>query len=89
VLGGLLEKDTILRPREDFTDTHGFTEQLFGSVTCWTIALWRGCGISLANNCIASIDDVGHRTINPFQGTLCDNRYDQAQVFGTPVHGWV
>ena len=27
---GLLENDTILRPPEDYTDTHGFTEQLFG-----------------------------------------------------------
>jgi TnpA family transposase len=30
VFDGLLENDTILRPREDYTDTHGFTEQLFG-----------------------------------------------------------
>jgi Tn3 transposase DDE domain len=30
VLDGLLENDTILRPREHYTDTHGFTEQLFG-----------------------------------------------------------
>jgi TnpA family transposase len=30
VLDGLLENDTVLRPREHFTDTHGFTEQLFG-----------------------------------------------------------
>ena len=30
VLDGLLENDTILRPREHFTDTHGFTEQLLG-----------------------------------------------------------
>ncbi len=30
VLEGLLENDTILRPREHYTDTHGFTEQLFG-----------------------------------------------------------
>src|SRR6516165_7952575 len=30
VLDGLLENDTILRPREHATDTHGFTEQLFG-----------------------------------------------------------
>jgi hypothetical protein len=35
------------------------------------------------------IDDLGHRTINPFHGTLCDNCYGQAQVFGTPIHGWV
>jgi TnpA family transposase len=27
---GLLENDTLLRPREHYTDTHGFTEQLFG-----------------------------------------------------------
>jgi TnpA family transposase len=26
VLDGLLENDTILRPREHYTDTHGFTE---------------------------------------------------------------
>jgi TnpA family transposase len=30
VLDGLLENDTVLRPREHYTDTHGFTEQLFG-----------------------------------------------------------
>jgi TnpA family transposase len=30
VLDGLLENNTILRPREHSTDTHGFTEQLFG-----------------------------------------------------------
>lgn len=30
VLDGLVEHDTILRPREHYTDTHGFTEQLFG-----------------------------------------------------------
>lgn len=30
VLDGLLENDTILRPREHYTDTHGFTERLFG-----------------------------------------------------------
>jgi TnpA family transposase len=29
VLDGLLENDTILRRREHYTDTHGFTEQLF------------------------------------------------------------
>jgi hypothetical protein len=35
------------------------------------------------------IDDRGHRTIDPFHGTLCDKCYGQALVFGTPVHGWV
>lgn len=30
VLDGLLHNDTLLRPREHYTDTHGFTEQLFG-----------------------------------------------------------
>jgi len=30
VLDGLLDNDTILRPREHYTDTHGSTEQLFG-----------------------------------------------------------
>lgn len=29
VLDGLLDNDTVLRPREHYTDTHGFTEQLF------------------------------------------------------------
>jgi TnpA family transposase len=26
----LLENETVLRPREHMTDTHGYTEQLFG-----------------------------------------------------------
>ena len=30
VLDGLLENDTDLQPSEHYTDTHGFTEQLFG-----------------------------------------------------------
>ena len=30
VLDGLLENDTVLRPKTHYTDTHGFTEQLFG-----------------------------------------------------------
>jgi hypothetical protein len=30
VLDGLLENDTVLRPKIHYTDTHGFTEQLFG-----------------------------------------------------------
>ncbi len=30
VLDGLLENDTVLRPREHMTDTHGYTKQLFG-----------------------------------------------------------
>jgi TnpA family transposase len=30
VLDGLLENDTILRPREHYTDTDRLTEQLFG-----------------------------------------------------------
>ncbi|MGI8544763.1 MAG: Tn3 family transposase [Aridibacter sp.] len=30
VLDGLLENDNDLEPREHYTDTHGFTEQLFG-----------------------------------------------------------
>ena len=29
VLDGLLENDTLLRPREHYTDTHGFTEHVF------------------------------------------------------------
>jgi TnpA family transposase len=30
VLDGLLDNDTNLQSREHYTDTHGFTEQLFG-----------------------------------------------------------
>lgn len=30
VLDGLLENDTVLRPREHSTDTHGYTEHIFG-----------------------------------------------------------
>jgi hypothetical protein len=35
------------------------------------------------------VDDLGHRTVNPFRGRLCDNGYDRAQAFGTLVHDWV
>jgi TnpA family transposase len=30
VLDGLLDNDTVLRPKTHYTDTHGYTEQLFG-----------------------------------------------------------
>ncbi len=30
VLDGLLENDTVLRPSEHYTDSHGATEHLFG-----------------------------------------------------------
>ena len=30
VLDGLLNNDTVLRPKEHFVDQHGFTDQLFG-----------------------------------------------------------
>jgi hypothetical protein len=35
------------------------------------------------------VDDLGHRTVNPFRGKLCDICYESAQAFGTPVHDWV
>jgi len=44
VLDGLLENDTILRPREHSTDTHGFTEHLFGLCYLLVIPSCRGCG---------------------------------------------
>ncbi len=37
VLDGLLENDTLLRPQIHTTDTHGFTEQLFG--LCYLLGL--------------------------------------------------
>ena len=50
MLDALLENDTVLRPREHYTDTHGFTEQLFGSAFCWATRLCRGCAIWRTNN---------------------------------------
>ena len=35
------------------------------------------------------VDDLGNRTVDPFRVRLCDRCYGQAQVFGTPEHGWV
>jgi hypothetical protein len=35
------------------------------------------------------VDDLGQRTVNPFRGILCNDCYDEAQVFGTSTHGWV
>jgi len=43
VLDGLLENNTILRLREHYTDTHGFTEHIFGLCYCSVIPLCRGC----------------------------------------------
>jgi TnpA family transposase len=42
---GLLENNTILRLREHYTGTHGFTEHSLDCVICWAIPLCRGCAI--------------------------------------------
>jgi hypothetical protein len=42
VLDGLLDNDTVLRPKEHYTDTHGFTEQLFG--LCYLLGFERLSG---------------------------------------------
>ena len=55
LLDGLLENDTVLRQREHYTDTHGFTEQLFGLCFCWATRLCRGCAIWGTNSSIKLI----------------------------------
>ncbi len=41
VLGGILDNDTVLPVREHTSDTHGFTEHLFGFAHCWASASCR------------------------------------------------
>jgi TnpA family transposase len=56
VLEGLLENNTVLRLREHYTDTHGFTEHIFGLCTYWAILLCRGCAIW--PNCLSLLSNA-------------------------------
>jgi TnpA family transposase len=71
VLDGLLENDTILRPQEHSTDTHGYTEHLFG--LCYLLGfsfmpLLRG----LADQQLYKIDrDTAYGRLEPlFRGRI-------------------
>lgn len=71
VLDGLLENGTILRPREHSTDTHGYTEHLFG--LCYLLGFsfmprLRG----LADQQLYKIDrDTAHGRLEPlFRGGI-------------------
>jgi hypothetical protein len=35
------------------------------------------------------VDESGKRTIDPFNGRLCDHCHEEAQKFGSPEHMWV
>jgi hypothetical protein len=35
------------------------------------------------------LDKTGVRTLNPFEGRLCNVCYESARQFGTPAHTWV
>jgi hypothetical protein len=35
------------------------------------------------------VDQSGKRTVDPFNGLLCDRCHEEAQKFGSPEHLWV
>jgi hypothetical protein len=35
------------------------------------------------------VDQGGKRTVDPFNGLLCDHCHEKAQKFGSPEHIWV
>jgi hypothetical protein len=38
---------------------------------------------------LRAIDLQGNRTLNPFQGVLCDDCNEKVRHFGTPQHLWL
>jgi Tn3 transposase DDE domain len=70
VLDGLLENDTLLRPQIHTTDTHGFTEQLFGLCPMLGIAFMPRLK-DLADQLYKLDKDADHGTLEPlFRGTV-------------------
>jgi TnpA family transposase len=82
VLDGLLENDTLLRPQIHTTDTHGFTEQLFGLCHMLGIAFMPRLK-DLADQQLYKLDkDADHGPLEPlFRGAvdaaLISEQWDQ------------
>jgi TnpA family transposase len=71
VLDGLLENNTVLRLREHYTDTHGFTEHIFG--LCYLLGYSFMPRLrDLADQHLFKMDRrAGHRCLNPlFAGAV-------------------
>jgi hypothetical protein len=78
VLDGLLENDTVLKPREHTTDTHGITEQLFG--LCYLL------GISFMPRFKDIADVQLYRLDTPKNGRSREVALSEAAVRALKVH---
>jgi TnpA family transposase len=81
VLDGLLDNDTILRPKEHFVDQHGFTDQLFGLCHLLGFTLMPRLNVSKQQlykldrgQRYGRLDDVIHSTVDT---ALIREQWDQ------------
>lgn len=81
VLDGLLNNDTVLRPKEHFVDQHGFTDQLFGLCHLLGFTLMPRLKVSKQTlykvdrtKSYGALDDVIHGTIDT---ALIREQWDQ------------
>jgi TnpA family transposase len=68
VLDGLLNNDTILRPKEHFVDQHGFTDQLFG--LCHLLGFSLMPRLNVSKQQIYKLDRTHHYGRNSAKVTL-------------------
>src|ERR687888_1732311 len=70
VLDGLLNNDTVLRPKEHFVDQHGFTDQLFG--LCHLLGYSLMPRLTVSKQTLYKVDRTKHygRLDEVFQGTV-------------------
>jgi TnpA family transposase len=89
VLDGLLNNDTILRPREHFVDQHGFTDQLFGLCHLLGFTLMPRLNVSQQQlykldrtQHYGRLDDVIHGTV---ETALIQEQWDQLVRIATSL----
>jgi TnpA family transposase len=70
VLDGLLNNHTVLRPKEHFVDTHGYTDQLFG--LCHLLGYRLMPRLTVSKQTLYKVDRAKHygRLDEVFQGTV-------------------
>jgi TnpA family transposase len=70
VLDGLLHNHTVLRPKEHFVDTHGYTDQLFG--LCHLLGYSLMPRLTVSKQTLYKVDRTKHygRLDEVFQGTV-------------------
>ena len=90
VLDGLLQNNTVLRPKEHFVDTHGYTDQLFG--LCHLLGYSLMPRLTVSKHKLYKLDRTTHygRLDEVIQGTvdldLIREQWDQLVRIAASLH---